>query len=299
MSRLLLLLCSVLITFGLQAQELNANVKVNTQKLQTVDPKVFETLEQTIQEFLNSQKWTTDVFETEERITCNFILTIQEELSPTSFKADLAVQSSRPVYMSEYDTPLFNYIDKEVTFYYEQYQPIQYSRNQYNDNLSAVLAYYAFIIIGKDYDSFSPMGGEPYFQLAQDILNSVPQSAAASNPGWRSVEGNRNRFWLIENIMSPRVRPMRQAMYKYHREGLDLMYQDVETGRAVITQALADVGSVNQSYPNSMIVQLFNNEKSSELVEIYKMGSMEQQNEVIRLMSRLDPANASKYRAIK
>lgn len=295
----MLILCSLILTCGLQAQELNANVKVNTQKLQTVDPKVFETLEQTLQEFLNSQKWTTDVFETEERITCNFILTIQEELSPTSFKADLAVQSSRPVYMSEYDTPLFNYIDKEVTFYYEQYQPIQYSRNQYNDNLSAVLAYYAFIILGKDYDSFSPMGGEPYFQLAQDILNSVPQSAAASNPGWRSVEGNRNRYWLIENIMSPRVRPLRQAMYQYHREGLDIMYQDVETGRAVITQALGDIGSVNQSYPNSMIVQLFNNEKSSELVEIYKLGSLDQQNEVIRLMSRLDPANASKYREIK
>lgn len=295
----MLILCSLILTCGLQAQELNANVKVNTQKLQTVDPKVFETLEQTLQEFLNSQKWTTDVFETEERITCNFILTIQEELSPTSFKADLAVQSSRPVYMSEYDTPLFNYIDKEVTFYYEQYQPIQYSRNQYNDNLSAVLAYYAFIILGKDYDSFSPMGGEPYFQLAQDILNSVPQSAAASNPGWRSVEGNRNRYWLIENIMSPRVRPLRQAMYQYHREGLDIMYQDVETGRAVITQALGEIGSVNQSYPNSMIVQLFNNEKSSELVEIYKLGSLDQQNEVIRLMSRLDPANASKYREIK
>ncbi|MCB0628344.1 MAG: DUF4835 family protein [Saprospiraceae bacterium] len=299
MSRLALILLSLIISIGLQAQELNANVKVNTQKLQTVDPKVFETLEQTIQEFLNNQKWTSDVFELEERINCNFILTIQEELSPTSFKADLAVQSSRPVYMSEYETPLFNYIDKEVTFYYEQYQPIQYSRNQYNDNLSAVLAYYAFIIIGKDYDSFSPMGGEPYFQLAQDILNSVPQSAASSNPGWRSVEGNRNRYWLVENIMSPRVRPMRQAMYAYHRDGLDVMFQDVETGRAVITQALSEIGSVNQSYPNSMIVQLFNNEKSAELVEIYKLGSLEQQNEVIRLMSRLDPANASKYRAIK
>ena len=299
MSRLALILLSLIISIGLQAQELNANVKVNTQKLQTVDPKVFETLEQTIQEFLNNQKWTSDVFELEERINCNFILTIQEELSPTSFKADLAVQSSRPVYMSEYETPLFNYIDKEVTFYYEQYQPIQYSRNQYNDNLSAVLAYYAFIIIGKDYDSFSPMGGEPYFQLAQDILNSVPQSAASSNPGWRSVEGNRNRYWLVENIMSPRVRPMRQAMYAYHRDGLDVMFQDVETGRAVITQALSEIGSVNQSYPNSMIVQLFNNEKSAELVEIYKLGSLEQQNEVIRLMSRLDPANASKYRASK
>src|SRR5690606_19052162 len=144
--------------------------------------------------------------------------------------------------------------------------------NQYNDNLSAVLAFYAFVIIGKDYDSFSPMGGEPYFQLAQDIVNSVPQSAASSNPGWRSVEGNRNRYWLVENLLSPRVRPMRQAMYNYHRQGLDIMSADVETGRAVITQALDEVARVNQSYPNSMIVQLFNNEKSSEIVEIFKVG---------------------------
>lgn len=299
MSRLLFSIALLLGVLGMQAQELNVNVRVNTQKLQTVDPKVFETLEQTITEFLNNQKWTTDVFETEERINCNFILTVQEELSPTSFKADLAVQSSRPVYGSEYDTPLFNYIDKEVTFFYEQYQPIQYSRNQYNDNLSAVLAFYAFIIIGKDYDSFSPLGGEPYFQLAQDILNSVPQSAASTNPGWRSVESNRNRYWLVENIMSPRVRPMRQAMYNYHRQGLDLMVSDIETGRAVIAQSLDEVARVNQSYPNSMIVQLFNNEKSAELVEIFKLGSLDQQNEVIRLMTRLDPANASKYRAIK
>ena len=299
MNRLLFIACCLLPAFCIQAQELNVNVKVNTQKLQTVDPKVFVTLEQTISEFLNSQKWTTDVFETEERINCNFILTIQEELSPTSFKADLAVQSSRPVYASEYDTPLFNYIDKEVTFFYEQYQPVQYSRNQYNDNLSAVLAFYAFVIIGKDYDSFSPMSGEPYFQLAQDIVNSVPQSAASSNPGWRSVESNRNRYWLSENLLSPRVRPMRQAMYNYHRQGLDVMHADPETGKAVITQALDEVARVNQSYPNSMIVQLFNNEKSSEIVEIFKVGSLDQQNEVIRLMSRLDPANASKYREIK
>lgn len=299
MSRILLLIAFIGTSLHLSAQELNVNVRVNTQKLQTVDPKVFETLEQTIAEFFNSQKWTTDVFEIEERINCNFLLTIQEELSPTSFKADLAVQSSRPVYGSEYDTPLFNYIDKEVTFFYEQYQPVQYSRNQYNDNLSAVLSFYAFIILGKDYDSFAPMGGEPYFQLAQDILNSVPQSAAAANPGWRSVEGNRNRYWLIENILSPRVRPMRQAMYNYHRQGLDIMHNDVETGRAVITQALEEVARVNQSYPNSMIVQLFNNEKSNEVVEIFKLGTLDQQNEVIRLMSRLDPANASKYRAIK
>lgn len=299
MTRLLFLCALMLFSLAVQGQELNATVRINTQKLQTVDPKVFETLEQTIREFLNSQKWTEDVFETNERINCNFILTIQEERSPTSFKADLAVQSSRPVYGSEYDTPLFNYIDKEVTFFYEQFQPIQYSRNQFNDNLSAVLSFYAFIILGKDYDSFSPMGGEPYFQLAQDILNSVPQSAASANPGWRSVESNRNRFWLVENLLSPRVRPMRQAMYNYHRQGLDMMHDDVATGRAVITQAIGEVGSVNQSYPNSMIVQLFNNEKSQEIVEIFKLGTPQQQTEIIRLMSRLDPANSSRYRQIR
>ncbi len=283
----------------LNGQELNATVKINTQKLQVTDPKVFETLEQTLVEFLNNQKWTSDIFEPEERINCNLILTIQEEYPPSGFKAHLAVQSSRAVYDSDYETPMFNYIDKDVTFQYEQYQPVVYSKNNYNDNLSSVLAFYINIMLGMDYDSFAPLGGEEYFQRAQDIVNSVPPSATATNPGWTSSGGNRNRFWLIENILSPRTKSLRRVMYDYHRLGLDLMSSDSDVGRANIAQALDVLPVVNQSYPNTMILALFSSTKSQEIVEIFKRGTLPEQNQVMRAMVKIDPANASKYREIK
>ncbi|MBK8703435.1 MAG: DUF4835 family protein [Saprospiraceae bacterium] len=282
-----------------QAQELNATVKINTQKLQTADPRVFETLEQTLREFLNSQKWTEDVFDNPERINCNFILTIQEERSATSFKAELAVQSSRPIYGSDQETPLLNYLDKELTFEYEQFQPLVYSKNAYNDNLSSVLSFYVYVILGLDYDSFAALGGERYFQTAQEIVNNVPSNVTAANPGWRSMESNRNRFWLIENLLSPRVRPLRQAIYDYHRQGLDIMPENVDNGRANISLALEQLDKVNQAYPNAMIVQLFSNAKANEIIEIFKRGTMAQQDRVIQIMTKVDATNSAKYRAIK
>lgn len=291
---------ALLITFQIsQAQELNTTVKINVQKLQTVDPKVFQTLEQSLREFMNSQKWTEDYYETTERINCNILLTIQEETSPTSFKAELAIQASRPIYNSSEETVLFNHIDRDITFIYEQYQPLIFSRNSFNDNLSHVLSFYAYIIIGMDYDSFSLLGGEKYFQTAQEIMNSVPENAAAANKGWRSLDGNRNRYWIIENILSPRVRPYREAIYEYHRQALDIMVDDVSKGRTTIVSALEKIANVNQAYPNSMIIQMFNNTKSQEIVEIFKRGTLAEQDKVIQLMSRVDPANASKYRQIK
>jgi len=299
MRKLIIAACFLLTVTGLQAQELSASVRINIQKLQTVDPKVFETLEQSINEFLNNQKWTNDYFEQNERINCNFLLTIQEERSPTSFSAELAVQASRPIYNSSEETVLFNHIDRDVNFTYEQFQPIIFSQNSYNDNLSHVLSFYAHIILGMDYDSFSPYGGTEYFQTAQDILNNVPSSAAAANPGWRSLDGNRNRFWMIENILSPRVRPLRQAMYDYHLQAMDIMADNPAAGREVIVGALEKIAQVNQAYPNSMIIQMFINTKSREVIEIFKVGTLEEQNKVINLMSQIDPANSANYRAIR
>lgn len=294
-----LLLALSTLTGLVQAQELNATVKINTQKLQTADPRVFETLEQTLREFLNSQKWTEDMFDNPERINCNFILTIQEERSATSFKADLAVQSSRPIYGSDQETPLLNYLDKEVTFEYEQFQPLVYTKNAFNDNLSSVLSFYVYVILGLDYDSFSPLGGERYFQTAQEILNNIPSTVTAGNPGWRSMESNRNRFWLIENLLSPRVRPLRQAIYDYHRQGLDLMPTNIDQGRANMALAIEQLDKVNQAYPNSMIIQLYSNAKANEIIEIFKRGTLTQQDRVIQIMTKVDATNSAKYRAIK
>lgn len=285
-------------TFTGFGQEVNFTVKVNVQKLQTADPRIFETLEQSVLEFLNSTKWTDDVFERNERINCNLLITLQEELSPTSFKADIAVQSSRPVYGSNYETALFNHIDREVVFTYEQFQPLQYSKNTFNDNLSSVLSFYVYVILGLDYDSFSLYGGEPYFLAAQDIVNTVPQGIAASSPGWRSTDGNRNRFWIVENMLSPRIRPFREAMYAYHRLALDIMAQDVAKGRALLSESLENVLKTNQAYPNSMAIQMFINAKSQEIMEIFKLGSAQEKEQVVRVMSRIDAANTARYRAL-
>ncbi len=299
--RLLLSITSFVQLLGapLTAQELNFSVKINTQRLQTVDPKVFETLEKTIFDFLNNTKFTDHFFDPKERINCNIQLTVQQEISPTRFKADIAIQASRPVYGSNYETNLFNHQDRDVTFDYEQFQPLIFSRNTYNDNLSAILSFYAYFILGLDYDTFSPLGGDPWFKIAQDILNNIPQGAAVAFPGWRSIDGSRNRYWLIENMLSPRVRPFRQAMYDYHRHGLDVMYNDPAKGRAIILQALDDIAQVNQAYPNSMAVQMFNQTKGTEVTEIFKGGSLPEKDRAISAMTRIDPSNSAKYRAIR
>lgn len=283
---------------GVFSQELDCTVKINIQKLQTADPRIFETLEQAISEFMNNTKWSEDVFDPQERIKCNLLLTLQEELSPTSFRAELAVQSSRPVFGSSYETVLLNHIDNEIIFTYEQYQPLIFSRNSYNNNLSSVLSFYAFVILGLDYDSFSLYGGEQYFQSAQEVVNTVPQAAAG--PGWSPTgsDVNRNRFWVVENYLSPRVRPMREAMYAYHRLALDIMYQDVAKGRGIMADAMENILKVNQTYPNSVAVIIFINAKNQEVMEIFKMGTPKEKEQAVRVMSRIDGANASRYRIL-
>lgn len=291
----LLAIASIFAAF-VQAQELEVKVSINTPKLQTADPQVFQTLRTAVEEFMNNQKWTNDVYEQEERIKMDVVITISKELSANTFEAEVSLQSIRPVFNSLYETPMFKHQDKDVTFTYEQFQPLEYSQTTYLNNLTSVLGYYAYIVLGMDYDSFSPFGGEPYFQAAQDIVNRIPPNIASSVPGWRSTDGNRNRYWLIENILSPRVRPFRQAIYDYHRQGLDAMNEDVAVGRAVMTQSLESLDGVNKTYPNSMILQVFANTKSDEIIEIYKGAGPQEKNAVTRTMERVDPPRSSAYR---
>ena len=298
MKKVFLLSLTFLMANFLLAQELEFEVTINTPKLQTADPKVFENLEKSIEEFLNNRKWTEDVYEPEERIKCKIQLTIEEELSATKFRANIAVQSRRPIFKSGEETPMLNHVDKDFIFNYEPFQPIVFSKNLYQDNLSSILGFYAYIIIGMDYDSFSPLGGEKYFQTAQDILTSVPQNAASQFPGWRQLDGNRNRYWIIENLLNPRVRDFRQAMYEYHRLSLDTMSEDANAGRAVMTNAINKINDVSRNYPNAMILQMFCNSKRSEVIEIFKKGTKAEKDKCHKTMVRIDAANASEYRKI-
>lgn len=291
-----LLFLAGLFASTLQAQELKVKVTVNTPKLQTADPAVFQTLKQAIEEFMNNQKWTSDVYDEEERINLEMVITISKELSSNTFEAELSLQSIRPVFNSNYETPLFKHLDKDVVFTYEQFQPLDYSQTNYLNNLTSVLAFYSYIVLGMDYDSFSPFGGEPYFQAALDIVNRIPPQVASSVPGWRSSENTRNRYWLVENLLSPKVRPFRQMIYDYHRQGLDTMGDDSNVARAIMTQGLESLEGVNRTYPNSLILQVFVNTKSDEIIEIYKGGAPAEKNTVTRTMERIDPTHASQYR---
>jgi len=298
MKKLLLLTVLIFLSQFSKAQELLFDVTVNTPKIQNVDPKVFKDLETNIQEFLNNRKWTEDVYDQEERIKCQIQLTITEEVSQTSFRADLAIQSTRPIYGSSVETPLLNHVDKDVVFNYEPFQPIVFSKNLFQDNLSSLLGYYVNLILGMDYDSFSPLGGDQYFRIAQEIIQSVPQNAASAFPGWRQIDGNRNRYWIIENLTSPRIRDYRVAMHKYHREGLDNMHLDPNAARASVMESIATIKDVNRNYPNSMIMQMFANSKRDELIEIFKNGTKIEKDEFHKIMVRIDASNANEYRRI-
>ncbi len=290
-----------------QAQELNFTTKVNIQRLLAADPTVFNGLEQALREFVNSGKWTEDDFRQEERIKGNILLTITGEATddsqrpiPNVYTAELAIQASRPIYGTNNETALFNYIDREVTFKYEQFQPLQFSKSVFNDNLSQVVAFYIHIILGMDYDSFSLNGGSDYFQAAQQIVNVAQSASAVKGKGWSSIEGNnRNRFWISENWSSPRMKPMRELQYVYHRLGLDQMSQDPAKGRSIISKTLENARKSFDTYPNTILMQLFLTSKSKEITEIFRVGTPDEKDRVADIMSRIDPTNANNYRQLR
>lgn len=286
---------------GAAQGELNAIVKINTPQLQRNDRRVFDQLEVALKEFLNTTKWTQDVYEPDERINCSFIITISKEISSTTFEGELAVQSTRRIYGSGYDSPILYHLDKDVTFSYEQNQPIEFLPDATdNQNLSAMVAFYAYIILAMDYDSYSLFGGDQYLVTAQQIVTNIQNSSTNNTPGWRpsSSDKNRSRYWIAENLMNPRVKPMRAAAYSYYRKGLDLFSINMDQAKNSIFSALEEIEKVNASYFNSMIIQMFANAKRDEIVEMWKVASKTQKDRVIQIMSKIDPANSGRYREI-
>ena len=280
--------------------ELNATIKINTPQLQRNDRRVFDQLETSLREFLNNTKWTQDIYEPDERIKCNFILTISEELDNNVFQAELAVQAVRPVYGSTYESPLLSHLDKDITFSYEQNQPIEFLPDGDNQNLSDLFAFYVYVILGMDYDSYALYGGDPHLVMAQQIVTNVQNSNTNRSGGWRPGDGgkNRNRYWIIENLLNPRVKPYRAAMYSYYRKGMDMFTTNLEQGKTAVLQSLEEVDKVNNAYFNSMITQMFANCKRDELVEMWKIGQRPQKDRIVQIMSKIDPANGSRYREI-
>lgn len=297
--RFLIIIFSLILAFSAQAQELSLDVSINTPKLKLADPKVFRTLETAIEEFYNNTVWTDDSFQPEERIEGSLQINIKEDLSTNTFIADFYVSSARPVYNSNYYSQTIKLVDKDIGFSYEEYGPLFNNANSFSDNLSAILSYYAYVIIGTDYDTFSPLGGEPFFQIAQTIVNSIPPSVSGSDRSWTAIGSKRNRYWLIENMLNPRVKPYRQAIYDYHRKSLDAMYNEPDRSRAVMLSSITSIGDVNDDYPNSMILKLFSDTKRQEIIEVFDVASQGEKDKVYNIMTDIDPALSSEFNSLK
>ena len=293
----MLLLCLLLPAFNAAvAQELNCTVTVNAQKLQTTDPRVFQTLQKSLTEFMNNRKWTGDTYTAGERIECNILINITEEKGANRFAAQATVQANRPVYNSSYNTTLLNLVDQDVSFEYAEFQPIEFTENSSaNDNIASVLAYYAYLIIGLDYASFAPNGGEPHFSRANSVIMLNQNS---NEPGWRALEKNRNRYWMIENLTSSKYEGFHAAWYKYHREGLDMMYEDSDKGRKAISDALNMINAIQAENPGIMLLQQFFSAKSEEITNVYTKALPGEKSNMVQMLTKMDPTNTSRYQRI-
>ncbi|MEO8085837.1 MAG: DUF4835 family protein [Bacteroidota bacterium] len=277
------------------AQELNCQVSVLTPQIQESNKTIFETLQSQIRDFMNNRKWTGDAYDNAERIECSMIINVTERVSTEDFKATIQIQSRRPVYKTSYNSPMINHQDNDFNFHYVQDQVLDFDENSLSANLTATLAYYAYIIIGLDYDSYSADGGTPYFLKAQTIVNNAQ---SLGERGWKAFESQRNRYWLVENILNVQFRPMRSCMYKYHRLGFDKMNDNVNESRLTILEALKPLRTVYNDRPNSFFMQFFFNAKADELVSLYQMGTPDEKTQVTQLLTQIDPGNISKYNTI-
>jgi len=299
-SILIFMLCSV----NLFAQELNCKVKVLAVAIQNVDKEVFTTMEKSISDFMNTRKWTTDEYGTNEKIDINIMINLQSK-SPDDdvYNATLNIQASRPVFNSSYTSPTVNFIDKDIVFKYSQFTPLQFDDNRIvgsdplASNLTAVLAFYAYLVIGLDYDSFSPNGGSAYLKRAQNVVNNAPEQGKQI-PGWKAVEGNRNRYWIIDQLLSPRFQEVRNYFYTIHRDGFDKMYSQPDVARQNILAGITKLHQVNKENPSSILIQFFFNAKSDELAKVVAQVPKEERAQYIAMLSQMDVPNSQKYQAL-
>lgn len=292
---LIILITSLILALPLKSQELYCNVQINHQQVEGTDKKVFETLRTAIYEFMNNRKWTNYKFDITERIECSILINITNRVSTDEFTAELNMALKRPVYNSSYNSTLLNYIDKNFQFSYVEYQPLEFVENSFTSNLTSVLAFYAYMFIGLDFDSFTLYGGSPFFEKAEAIVNAAQSSGSS---GWKSFDNDKNRFWMVENLMNPTYQQVRRYMYEYHRLGLDVMYDDAQQGRGAITKSIEYLTRVKDNYPNLFILQLIMEAKGDEMINIYSEGSTTEKARASNMLIKLDPSNASKYEEI-
>lgn len=292
------ILTSVLVLFGgsLYSQELNCNVKINTNQIEGTYKQMFATLENDLTEFVNSNKWSDAKFSNVEKIDCSFLFTIKSVTSQDAYSGELTVQARRPVYNSSYTTSTINFRDTDISFAYQENEPIVYNEQTIESNLVAIITYYIYIVLGMDFDTFSPMGGNPYFRKAENIVN-LCQSISES--GWRAFENNRNRHALVYSLLQENMSNFRQLWYNYHRKGLDAMSQGADKGKSVITQSLNEVKTIYEINSQSPLLTLFIDTKLDELINVYSLSAQTEKDEVHKLLSNIYPAYSKRLADIK
>lgn len=299
MNKIFLFFLLLLFTFAADSQ-LRARVSVVSNRVgNNVDQKTFQTLQTALNNFVNNTKWSSDNFDPNEKIDCSFLLNLESFGDPNVYKASLTIQSGRPVFNSTYVSPMINYQDNDIIFKYVEFQQLEFNDARVSgtdalvSNLTAVFAYWIDIILGFDYDSFSPRGGNIYFQKAQNIVNNAPEGRNIS--GWKPFDGTRNRYWLAENLMNSKYTIFHDAIYNYYRLGMDKLYDQEANARAQILNVLNMLNTFNTENPNTMILQFFFQAKTQELIQIFTKASPADKSKALDLLKHLDVSSATKY----
>lgn len=284
-----------MLVFASFAQELNCRVIVDAQQVQTTERAIFEDMENDFALFMNTTKWTNDTFTEEEVIKCNILITISEMPAIGSFKSSVQVLSSRPVYGTNYESVILNFADRDFNFDYVESQPLNFNINTFTNQITSLLAYYAYMIIGFDYDTFSDLGGTPHFQKAFDIMNNAQNSGFE---GWGQFNSVRNRYWLVENVLNPQLEPIRKTAYSYHIKGLDIMGEKREEAEKNVIAGLSEIRKANRARPRSILTISFMEAKHAELVKLFSESSLPTRRQAYNLLNNIDPARSDEYQKL-
>lgn len=293
--RTLFLLLFVIVSLLVQAQELDCRVQINAQQLQTTERRVFDEMADEFTRFMNDRKWTEGEFQNNEKIKCAIMINMESQPDVSNFKASVQVLSIRPVYGTNYETSIINFADRDFNFEYTQSQPLNYSDNAFTTNITSLLAYYAHMILAYDYDTFEKFGGDRLFEKSWQLVGLAQQGGYG---GWDQFSSVRNRYWWSENSIDQVMRSFREAMYLYHRQGLDIMADNPEEGRTNILEAIKMINQVNKAKPRSIMVITFLDTKAEELVSIFSEGNMNVRREAYEILKTIDPARDDEFKKI-
>lgn len=296
MRKIILIFILAAISTGLHAQELKCQVQVISRQIQKSDRSIFKEMQRTIYEFMNNTVFTEHVIKAEERIECSMVIKLSKQTGTDSYEASIQVSSSRPVFNSDYNTPIINILDDKLKFRFAPQDAIEHNVNSYTSTLSSVLTYYAYLILGYDYDTFGELSGSQFFSKASQIVSNAQSDPS---PGWRSFQDDgKNRAAIIENLQNDLYSPLRECYYQYHRKGLDLMSEKKDQARNNIISAIENLRSLYRKRPDSYLLQIFFETKSDEIVSIFKKATPQNKRRVFNLLSQIDPSRQNDYRAI-